>query len=110
MAPKDQAKTSFITPEGNYHYTVMHFRLKNAEATYQRMATRMFKDKIGSTVEVYIDDMVVKSKKDERRVMDLNETFEILRRHKLRLNANKCAFRVGSRKFLGYIITNEALG
>jgi len=88
----------------------MHFRLKNAEATYQRMVTRMFKDNIESTVEVYIDDIVVKSKKDERHVMDLNETFEILRRHKLRLNANKCAFRVGSRKFLGYIITNEALG
>ena len=52
---------SFITPEGNYHYTMMPFELKNARATYQRLMTRMFRDKIGSTVEVYIDDMVVKS-------------------------------------------------
>ena len=52
---------SFITPEGNYHYTMMPFELKNARDTYQRLMTRMFRDKIGSTVEVYIDDMVVKS-------------------------------------------------
>ena len=55
---------SFITPEANYHYTVMHFDLKNARATYQRMMTRMFRDKIRSTVEVYIDDMVVKSREN----------------------------------------------
>lgn len=70
------------------------------------MVTRMFKDNIGSMVEVYKDDMVVKSKKDERHVMDLNETFEILRQHKLRLNTNKCAFKVSSGNFLGYMITN----
>ena len=80
-----------ITPEGNYHHTVMPFGLKNAGATYQRMVTRMFRDKIGSTIEVYIDN--VKSKKDERHVTNLNETFEILRRHKLHLNANKYASR-----------------
>ena len=61
LATKDQEKTSFISPEANYHYTVMPFGLKNARATYQRMMTRMFRDKIGSTVEVYINDMVVKS-------------------------------------------------
>ena len=83
----------------------MPFRLKNAGATYQQI-TRMFRDKIGSTVEFYINDMVVKSRKEERHVMDLNETFEIHRWHKLRLNASKCAFRVGVGKFLGYMITN----
>ena len=64
LVAKDQEKTSFITPEANYHYTVMPFGLKNARATYQRMMTRMFKDKIGSTVEVYINDMVVKSREN----------------------------------------------
>ena len=55
---------SFITLEANYHYTVMPFGLKNAGVTYQRMMTRMFRDKIESTVEVYIDDMVVKSREN----------------------------------------------
>ena len=62
LAPKDREKTAFISPDANYHYNVMPFGLKNAGATYQRMMTRMFQDKIESTVEVYIDDMVVKSK------------------------------------------------
>ena len=62
LAAKDQEKMAFISLDANYHYTVMPFELKNTEATYQRMMTRMFRDKIGRTVEVYIDNMVVKSK------------------------------------------------
>ena len=62
LALKDQEKISFITSKGNYHYIVMLFGLKNAGATYQWMVTCMFKDLIGKTVEVYIDDMVVKTK------------------------------------------------
>lgn len=73
------------------------------------MVKRMFTDKIGSMVEVYIDDMVVKSKENQRHVKDLNKTFEILKRHKLRLNSNKCAFGVGARKFLGYMITRRGI-
>ena len=69
LAPEDQEKTAFISPDANYHYTVMPFGLKNAGATYQRKMTRMFRDKIGCTVEVYIDDMVVKSKQEIRRVL-----------------------------------------
>ena len=57
---------SFISPEANYHYMVMLFGLKNIGATYQRMMTRMFREKINHTVEVYIDDMVVKSKKKKK--------------------------------------------
>ena len=56
-------------------------------------------------MEVYIDDMVVKSKKHEEHILNLVEVFEILRHHKLHLNTTKCAFGVGSEKFLGYIIT-----
>ena len=106
LAPEDQEKTSFISPKGNYHYTVMLFGLKNARATYHQMVTMMFKDHIGNTVKVYIDDMVVKSKKNEEHVPNLVEVFEIFRRHKLCLNASKCAFGVGSGKFLGFMITN----
>ena len=62
LALEDREKIAFISLDANYHYTVMPFGLKNAGATYQRMMTGMFRDKIGHTVEVYIDDMAVKSK------------------------------------------------
>ena len=61
LATEDKEKTAFISPDANFH-TMMPFRLKNAGTTYQRMMIRMFRDKIRRTVEVYIDDMVVKSK------------------------------------------------
>ena len=109
LAVEDQEKTAFISPDANYHYTVMPFDLKNVGDTYQWMITRMFRDKIRLTVEVYIDDMVVKSKKELGHINDLREVFEVLRRHKLRLNANKCAFGVGASKFLGYIITHQGI-
>ena len=69
----------------------------------------MFRDKIGRTVEVYIDDMVVKSKREARHIDDLKEVFEVLRCLKLHLNANKCAFGVGVGKFLGYLITSQGI-
>ena len=69
------------------------------------MVTRMFKEQIGETVEVYIDNMVVKSRRNEKHVPNLVEVFEILRQHKLRLNPDKCAFGLGSNKFLSYMIT-----
>lgn len=100
---------SFVSPEANYHYVVMPFGLKNAGATYQRMMTRMFRDKIGSTVEVYIDDMVVKSQEDQRHMDNLLEVFEILRQHRLCLNADKCVFGVGVGKFLRYMITYRGI-
>ena len=69
------------------------------------MMTRTFRDKIGRIVEVYIDNMVVKSKQEKGHIDDLKEVFEALQQHKLRLNADKCAFGVGAHKFLGYMIT-----
>ena len=62
MHPSDEEKTAFITPNGLYYYRVMPFGLKNARATYQRLVTKMFRHLIGGTVEVYIDDMVMKTK------------------------------------------------
>ena len=62
MHPPDAEKTSFITPHGLYCYNVMPFGLKNVGATYQRLVTKMFRPLLGSTMEVYIDDMLVKSK------------------------------------------------
>jgi len=77
----DQEKTSFVTPIGNYHYKVMPFDLKNAGFTYQRMMTRMFEPQLGRSIEVYIDDMVVKSKVVSEHVGDLANIFGILRKH-----------------------------
>ena len=68
LATEDQEKTTFISPDANFHYTIMPFGLKNAGATYQRIMTRIFKDKIGHTVEMYIDDMVVKSKREAQHI------------------------------------------
>ena len=82
----------------------MPFGLKNAGSTYQRMMTKMFESQMGKKVEVYINDMVVKSKIVSEHIGDLTNIFEILRGHKLRLNASKCSFGVESGKFLNYIV------
>ena len=105
----DQEKTAFVTPIRNYHYKVMPFGLRNAGSTYQRMITRMFESLLGKNIEIYIDDMVVKSKVISEHLGDLRDIFEILRSYKLRLNASKCSFGVGSGKFLGYMVTHKGI-
>ena len=109
LALDDKEKTVFVTPTGNYHYKVMPFVLQIAGSTYQRMMTRMFEPQLGKNIEIYIDDMVVKSKMESEHINDLGNIFEVLRRHKLRLNAFKCSFSVGSRKFLGYMVTHHGI-
>ena len=106
LALGNQEKTAFVTPIRNYHYKVMPFGLKNAGSTYQRMMTRMFEPQLGKNIEVYIDDMLVNNKVVFEHVKDLGDIFGILRKHKLRLNASKCSFNVGSDKFLGYMVTH----
>uniref|UniRef100_A0A2N9ENB8 Uncharacterized protein n=1 Tax=Fagus sylvatica TaxID=28930 RepID=A0A2N9ENB8_FAGSY len=109
MDPADEEKTAFITPRGIFCYKVMPFGLKNAGATYQRMITKMFSSQLGKTVEVYIDDMVVKSVRAEDHLENLRAVFNTLRRHRLKLNASKCAFGVGSGKFLGFMVTQRGI-
>ena len=109
LALDDQEKTAFVIPIGNYHYKVMPFRLKNAGSIYQRMMTRMFKSLLGKNIEIYIDDMVVKRKMVSEHQGDLRIIFEVLRNYKLRLNASKCSFGVGSGKFLGYMVTHRGI-
>ena len=109
LALSDQEKTAFVTPIGNYHYKLMPFGLKNAGSTYQRMMTRMFEPQLDKNIEVYIDDMVVKSKVVSEYMRDLKVIFDILRKHKLRLNASKCSFSVGFGKVLGYMVTHKGI-
>ena len=87
----------------------MSFGLKNAESTYQKIMTKMFEPQLGKNIEVYIDDMVVKSKEVPDHVNDLRNIFGTLREHKLRLNTSKCSFGVGSGKFLGYMVTHRGI-
>ena len=98
-------KTTFITPRGLYYYNVMPFGLKNNGLTYQRMVTKIFRPLIGKTIEVYINDMLVKSKECPDHEKHLQETFELLRRYDMKLNPLKCAFGVNSGNFLGFMVT-----
>ena len=69
----------------------------------------MFESQLGQNIEIYIDDMVVKSKEESGHINDLGNIFEILRKRKLRLNASKCSFGVGSGKFLGFMVTHRGI-
>ena len=109
LALDDQEKTAFVTPVGNYHYKVMSFGLKNTGSTYQRMMTRMFESQLGKNIEIFINDMVVKSKVVSEHLGDLRNILEVLRKYKLRLNASNCSFGMGSGKFLGYMVTHKRI-
>ena len=109
MDKADQEETSFITNKGLFCYKVMPFGLKNARATYQRLMNRMFHDQIGKNVEVYIDNMLVKSKEEGDHLKDLEETFKTLRRYQMKLNPSKCAFGVSSSKFLGFMVSQRGI-
>lgn len=100
----DQESTSFITDHGLYYYRVMPFGLKNAGAIYQCLVNTMFAEHIGKTVEVYVDDMLYKSKKFAGHVPDLREIFGVLRRYGMKLNPLKCAFGVSFEKFFGFMV------
>ena len=109
LALDDQEKIAFVTPVKNYYYKVMLFALKNAGSTYQRMMMRMFESQLDKNIEIYIDDMVVKSKVVLEHLGELGNIFEVLKKYKLRLNASKCSFGVGSGKFLGYMVTHRGI-
>ena len=83
--------------------------LKNVGATYQRLVTKMFQPLLGKTKEVYIDDMLVKSKERPDHAKHLQETFELLRAYGMKLNPSKCAFGVNAGKFLGFMVTQRGI-
>ncbi|XP_061358283.1 uncharacterized protein LOC133302508 [Gastrolobium bilobum] len=109
LLEEDQDKTAFITQNANYCYTIMPFGLKNAGATYQRMMNEVFRDLIGNCIEVYIDDMIVKSKTPDQHLADLQGVFGRLRKFNMRLNPSKCAFGVPAGKFLGFMLTERGI-
>ncbi|EHA8591483.1 hypothetical protein COCNU_scaffold060974G000030 [Cocos nucifera] len=105
MAPENEEKTAFITDRGLYCYRIMPFGLKNAGATYQRLVNKIFKEQIGRNMEVYMDDILVKSRASTDHLANLKKTFDALRKHKMKLNPTKCAFGVTSKKFLRFMVS-----
>ena len=105
MSEKDQERTSFVTSQGLFCYKVMPFGLKNTGSTYQRLMNKMFTHQIGRNVQVYVDDMLVKSLRENDHLDDLQETFDTLRSYNMKLNPNKCVFGVTAEKFLGFMVS-----
>lgn len=83
MYKEDEEKTSFITEMGTFCYTVMPFGLKNAEATFQRLVDKVFKEQVGESIEVYVDDLLVISKKTNKHWKDLKSTFNKMHKYAL---------------------------
>ena len=109
MHKVDQEKTSFVTSQGLFCYKVMPFGLKNAGATYQRLMNKMFVQQIGRNVQVYVNDMLVKSQREEDHLEDLKETFNTLCFYNMKLNPGKCVFGVMTGKFLGFMVSQRGI-
>ena len=117
MYSLDVEKTSFITPPPPppppppplpymlFCYNVMPFGLKNVGATYQRLVTKMFRPLLGKSMEVYINDMLIKSKERLNHATHLQQVFDLLRTYGMKLNLAKCAFGVSAGRFLGFMMT-----
>ncbi|XP_021863562.2 uncharacterized protein [Spinacia oleracea] len=105
----DRKKAAFITDTGVFSYRAMPFGLKNAGATYQKLVDRVFSSQKGRNIEVYVDDSIVKSRLAKDHVDDLRETFETLRKFKMKLNPKKCVFGVRSGKFLGFLVSERGI-
>nr|GEU77747.1 reverse transcriptase domain-containing protein [Tanacetum cinerariifolium] len=104
-----RGEDSFPHMTGVYCYTKMPFGLKNVGATYQRMMDKAFEGKVRRNIEVYVDDLVVKSYTEAEMMRDIEETFCTLRKVNMKLNPKKCSFGLAEGVFLGYVITPEGI-
>jgi hypothetical protein len=109
MKESDQLATSFITPFGMYCYVMMPFSLRNVGATYQRCMQHVFGDHIGRTVEAYVDDIVVKTRKADDLVDDHRIAFGCLQANGVKLNPEKCVFGVPRVMLLGCIVSQRGI-
>ncbi|PKI74132.1 hypothetical protein CRG98_005477 [Punica granatum] len=109
MAEEDKIKTTFTTMWGTFCYRVMPFGLKNAGATYQRAMVTLFHDMMHKEVEVYVDDMIAKSKEGEDHLANLKRLFDSLKEYKLRLNPAKCTFGTRLGKLLGFVVSERGI-
>ncbi|GKB05646.1 reverse transcriptase domain-containing protein, partial [Tanacetum coccineum] len=105
----DEDKTAFHTLHGVYCYTKMPFGLKNARATYQWLVDKAFEKQVGRNLEVYVDDLVIKSHTKAELLRDIEETFRTLRKINMKLNLKKCTFGAVEGMFLGYMVGPEGI-
>ena len=104
-----RSKTTFTTHWGTYAYDVMPFNLKNASATYQRAMVTLFHAMMHKEIEVYVDDIIAKSRTSRDHLKDLRKLFKCLIKYRLRLNPNKCVFGASSGKLLGFIVRQRGI-
>nr|GEY43402.1 reverse transcriptase domain-containing protein [Tanacetum cinerariifolium] len=109
MATEDEDKIAFITSQGIFCYTKTPFGLRNAGATYQHLVDKAFHKQIGRNLELYVDDLVIKSRTEDEIVRDIEETFKTLREISMKLNPKKCAFGVEEGMFLGNKVNTKGL-
>ena len=109
MKEADQLATSFITPFGTYCYITKPFGLKNTGGTYQRCMNRCIVELVEDIVEVYIDDIIVKSRKTNRLVNNLEAAFTCLKEFRIKLNPKKCVFGIPKGKLLGFIVSERGI-
>ncbi|GKE34020.1 reverse transcriptase domain-containing protein, partial [Tanacetum coccineum] len=109
MAKEDEENTTFITGQGIFCYSKMSFGLENAGATYQRLVDKAFQKQIGRNLEVYVDDLVIKSRMEKEVIRDIEETFKTLREINMKLNPKKCTFEMREGTFLGYKVNADGL-
>jgi hypothetical protein len=109
FAEADQPATTFITPFGCFCYVKMPFELKNTRVTYHWCMQSCFEGQIRYNLEVYVDDIIIKTRQSSSLIADLEETFTNVRRFNIRLNPEKCTFGVPWGKLLGYIITKRGI-
>ena len=109
MAPNDIEKIAFIIEWGTYYYRVMPLGLKNTGATHKRIATTLFHDMMHKDVELYVDDMIVKSRDKADHLAALKRFFERIQKFRLRLNPKKCTFGVTSRKLLEHMVIERCI-
>ncbi|XP_022751308.1 uncharacterized protein LOC111300005, partial [Durio zibethinus] len=109
MARDDMEKTTFVTMWGTFCYKVMPFGLKNAGATYQRAMVTLFHDMMHKEIEVYVDDMIAKSREGKDHIVSLKKLFDRLRRFQLKLNPAKCTFGAKSGKLLGFVVSEKGI-
>jgi hypothetical protein len=109
LCKEDDQKTNFITPFGTYCYMRMPEGLRNTCPTFYRMMKASLKDRVGRNVLSYVDDIIVASKKKESYISDLSETFTNMREKNLKLNPEKCVFRVTIGKVLGCLVSTKGI-
>ncbi|GKA36512.1 reverse transcriptase domain-containing protein [Tanacetum coccineum] len=109
MANEDEEKTTFITSQRVFCYFKMPFSLKNARATYQRLVDKTFQKQIGINLEVYVDDLVIKSHTEHEIIRDMEETFKTLREINMKLNPKKCTFGIEEGTFMCYKVNTEGI-